>query len=306
MDISDAVDKIAMRNLDHNKSTLFDLKVKLENYLQNKKTENYISHLYSNDINDAWFEAQCKSACNQIEKITNNESTFNEYYEKILTENDLVLLTRELISDISLLDQISNYRLCLDNQVGRENYLSSHQFFLHAKFSYFTNKYIAETTNRNFNFSTMPALLRQSIEIRLKNMIGLEKVEKIGGGFKFVPISALLEFFESHPNYLELPVCLNILKSINAWTNTFVHTGVVPFCWQSLEAVDLIESLFSIKNDKSGSLNLHGFTYLKSGININDIRLALNAHFKAEFTLSEKSIEGRLIHSNMAMDAGKN
>jgi hypothetical protein len=296
MDISEEVDKIAMRNLDHNKSNLIDLKVKLENFLQNKNTEQYLSHLYSSDINQDWFEAQCKSACNQIEKVTNIKSKFNEYYQHTLTENDLVLLTQELICDISLLDQISSGRLALDNQVSRDNYLSSHQFFLHAKFSYFTRKFIAETTCRNFNFSTMPTLIRQSIEIKLKNMIGLEKVQKIGGGFTFIPINSLLDFFADNPKFIRFPVCINLLKAINTWTNTFVHSGVVPFCWQSLEAVDLIENLFSIKDDVSGSLSLHGFTYLKSNITINDIQLALNEHFKAEFTLSEKSVEGHVVH----------
>lgn len=297
MNISEEVDKIAMRNLEHNKSNLIGLKVKLDNYLNDKNTDQYLSHLYSSDIDEDWFQAQCKSACNQIEKVTNEESKFNEYYQNILTENDLLLLTQELICDISLLAQISGGRLALENQVIRDNYLSSHQFFLHAKFSYFTKKHIAETTCRNFNFSAIPTLIRQSIEIKLKNMIGLEKVEKVGGGFKFVSINALLDFFVNNSNFIEFPVCIGLLKAINTWTNTFVHTGVAPFCWQSLEAVDLIESLFSIKNDATGSLSVHGFTYLKSNVTINDIQVALNEHFKAEFTLNEKNVEGCIVHS---------
>ncbi|WP_293764848.1 hypothetical protein [uncultured Aquitalea sp.] len=297
MNISEEIDKIAMRNLEHNKSNLIDLKIKLENYLNNKNTDQYLYHLYSSDIDQDWFNAQCKSACNQIEKVTNEESKFNEYYRNFLTENDLVLLTEELICDISLLDQISVGNLALENRVIRDNCLSSHQFFLHAKFSYFTHKNIAETTCRNFNFSTMPTLIRQSIEIRLKNMIGLKKIEKVGGGFKFVPINSLLDFFADNPNFINFPVCIDLLKSINSWTNTFIHSGVVPFCWQSLEAIDLIEDLFSIKNDVSGSLSLHGFTYLKGNVTINDIQKALNEHFKAEFTLNERSVEGCVVHS---------
>lgn len=296
MNFSEEVGKVTMRNLSHNMSNLIYLKDKLENYLKNNNTEKYLSHLYSGDINEDWFQAQCRSACNQIEKITNRESKFNIFYEILLTENNLVLLTRELISDISLLDQIAGQKLDLNYKISRDNYLSSHQFFLHAKFSYFTNKYIAETTSRNFNFSTMPTLIRQSIEIKLKNMIGLEKVEKVGGGFKFIPVSSLLDFFIKKTEFVEFPVCLNALKAINTWTNTFVHTGVVPFCWQSLEAVDLIEDLFSIKNYISGSLSIHGFTYLKRDVTIGDLQLALNEFFNAQFTLTEKSVEGCLIH----------
>ncbi|MFM5018207.1 hypothetical protein [Aeromonas veronii] len=295
MDFSEEIDEITMRNLEHNKLNLIALKVKLDNYLNGKNTDQYLSHLYSSDINQDWLVAQCKSACNQIEKVTNGESKFNEYYKNILTKNDLVLLTQELISDISLLSQISAGRLVLDDHVSRANYLSSHQFFLHAKFSYFTNKRIAETTCRNFNFSTMPTLIRQSIEIRLKNMIGLEKVEKVDGGFKLISISSLLDFFANNPNFIDFPVSMDLLKAINTWTNTFVHTGVVPFCWQSLEAVDLIEGLFSTRDDVSDSLNLHGFTYLKSNVTINDIQDALNKHFDANFIMSKQSVEGQLI-----------
>lgn len=297
MDVSEELDKILMRDLEHNKSKLIELKAKLNSYLENKNTDKYLSYLYSGDINEEWFEAQCQSACNQIEKISNSKSKFNEYYKNILTESDLVLLTRELISDISLLNKISNGRLCLNYQIDRDNYLASQQFFLHAKFSYFTKKIIAETTGRNFNFSAMPTLIRQSIEVRLKNMIGLEKVEKIDGGFKFIPINSLLDFFANNTDFIEFPVCLSLLKAINTWTNTFVHTGVVPFCWQSLEAIDLIEDLFSIKDESSGSLNLHGFTYFKPGVTLSDLQLALNEHFKAQFTLSEKSIEGCVLRS---------
>lgn len=138
MDVSEELDKILMRDLEHNKSKLIELKAKLNSYLENKNTDKYLSYLYSGDINEEWFEAQCQSACNQIEKISNSKSKFNEYYKNILTESDLVLLTRELISDISLLNKISNGRLCLNYQIDRDNYLASQQFFLHAKLSYFT------------------------------------------------------------------------------------------------------------------------------------------------------------------------
>lgn len=286
-----------MRDLDHNKSNLTKINIKIDNYLKGKNTSQYLTHLYSSDINQDWLEAQCMSARNQIEKVNKEDSKFNEFYKNIITENDLLLLTHELICDISSLNQVSGGRLALDNQVYRDNHLSSRQFFLHAKFSYFTKKYVAETNCRNFNFSSMPTLIRQSIEIKLKNMIGIEKVEKTGGGFKFISINSILDFFAENPNLIELPVSIGLLKAINTWTNTFVHSGVAPFCWQSLEAVDLIESLFSIRNDATDSLSLHGFTYLKSKVTINDIQEALNEHFKAKFTLNERSVEGRLIHS---------
>lgn len=285
-----------MRNSAHNKLELINLKRELERYLHDKNTDQYLSHLYSGYINQDWIEAQCKSACNQIDKVIDDNSKFNQFYKNALTEEDLSLLTRELICDITFLDQISGGRLALDKRVYRENYLYSQQFFLNAKFSYFTKKYIAEQNGRNFDFSIMPTLIRQSIEIKLKNMIGLDKVEKVSGGFKFVPISALLDFFSNNPEFIYFPVCIDLLKAINTWTNTFVHTGILPFCWQSLEAVDLIEPLFSIEDDMTGHYSIYGFTYLKENVSLIDIQVALNKHFNATFTLNEKSVEGRIIN----------
>lgn len=296
MDISKEVEKLSLRNLEHNKQMLCEIKSKLEDYLSDKTISDFVISLYSCNIDNEWLNAQCFSACNQIEKIVNSNSKFNEYYLGILKEEDLILLTSELICDISLLDQISGHRLNFDGEIQRDNYISSDQFFLNAKFAFFTNKYIAETTSRNFNFSSMPTLLRQSIEIKLKNMIGLQGVTNINGGFKLVSISSLLEFFKNNKKFLIFPVGIETLKSINTWTNTFVHTGVTPFCWQSLEAIDLIEKLFSIKDEESGSIHLHGFTYLNKGVTLKDIESALNDEFNAIFTLKEQNIEGMLIH----------
>lgn len=297
MDMSSEVKKISLKDLEYNKKTLSDLESKLKEYLSNKDIPNFVSNLYSCNINQDWFNAQCLSACNQIDKVINSNSKFNEYYLSTLKEDNLILLTRELICDISLLNQISSNQLKLDNKIQRDNYISSHQFFLNAKFSFFTNKYIAETTSRNFNFSSMPTLIRQSIEIKLKNMIGLQGVTNKNGSFKLVSISALLEFFRNNKKFLIFPVPIETLKSINTWTNTFVHTGVTPFCWQSLEAIDLIEKLFSIEDEESGTIHLHGFTYLNNGMTLNKIELALNNEFNAIFTLKEQNVEGMLINS---------
>ncbi|WP_461535173.1 hypothetical protein [Spongorhabdus nitratireducens] len=294
---SEELNKVTMRDISFNKKTLSSVKLKLEDFLSDKETSDYLTNLYSSEIDEDWLYAQCKSACNQIDKVIDENSQFNSYYSNILTESDLILLTQELICDTSILDQISGNMLKLNNKISRSNYLASHQFFLHAKFSYFTKKFIAETTTRNFNFSSMPTLIRQAIEIRVKNMIGLEKVEKVGGGFKFIPISKLLDFFGENDKYLEIPVSIEVLKNINTWTNTFVHTGVVPFCWQSLEAVDLIEDFFPTKDEKTGSLDLHGFTYLSKDVDLEDIKNDLDKYFNATFTLNKESVEGTLVRS---------
>ena len=89
-----------------------------------------------------------------------------------------------------------------------------------------------------------------------------------------------------------MPVKLETLKIINKWTNTFVHSGIVPFCWQSMEAIDLIEKLFSTKHEETGEINMEGFSYLDKGISLSDLKEALDSKFSAIFYLSEDFIEG--------------
>ena len=91
-----------------------------------------------------------------------------------------------------------------------------------------------------------------------------------------------------------MPLSIGTLTTINRWTNTFVHTGVVPFCWQSLEAIDLIECLFSIQDEETGALNINGFSYISKGTSLDTIKKALDEHFKAEFFLRLENIEGSL------------
>ncbi|WP_421225162.1 hypothetical protein [Aeromonas jandaei] len=290
------LDRILCRDFESNKEMLVSLKEKLDLYLTNKIISNYEKNLYSSDIDDEWLSAQFKAASNQISKIIDKKSLFNQCYIKILTDQDLVLLTQEIIFDLCILNQMSGNKLMIDNRISRSNFISSHQFFLHAKFSYFTKKSITETTTRNFNFSSMPTLIRQAIELKVKNMIGLESITNQSGGFKFIPISKILMFFTKNKNLIHFPVSIETLSYINLWTNSFVHSGIVPFCWQSLEAIDLISEFFKIKDNDTGIMNVHGFTLLYKGVSLAQIEDALNNEFQAIFKLEEKNIEGQILY----------
>ena len=133
-------------------------------------------------------------------------------------------------------------------------------------------------TGRDFHISMMPTAIRQAIEIKVKEVIGIQGIEKEGGGFSFVPISDLIKFLVEDKKYLNLPINIRYLEYINTWTNTFVHTGIVPFFWQSLEVIDLLEDLFSI--EQNGSISLEGFKYRKPSFNINELKKDLEEYFR--------------------------
>ncbi len=283
--IADELQKILYRDIDNNLELLIQFKVKLEERLSANKLADceFVKYLYSEDIDEKWLLAQCQSICNQIEKISNESSLFNTHYNKILTDNDKLRLSQELIYDISYLDEITGYKLNWEQRITRPNNLVSNQFFLYAKFAYFTKKYIPELTNRHFEFSSMPMLIRQAIELKIKEMIYLKRVAGKNGKFRMIGISAILDFFINKKNLIVSPVDLELLSFINKWTNAFVHTAIIPFCWQSLEAVDIIEPLFAIEKD--GVIKMHGFNYLSKNISLSALKLDLDKHFDADFTL---------------------
>lgn len=290
------LEKIELENIEYNLEILSKLNIQLETKLpKSKKFTNALTkNLYSDKINKHWFSAQCLSASNQIRKITNPTSKFMTDYAKILTKSDILKLSQELIYDISQLDRLTNYKeINWDNKILRSNFLTSNQFFLHAKFATIKHNCIPEITNRNFAFSTMPALIRQAIELKIKNMIGLEKVTTINGDFKFVPINSLISFFESHKKLFNMPVDFAKLKHINTWTNMYIHTGIIPFCWQSLEAIDIIEKLFTTEDSGNGYINLRGFSFISQEISLAELKELLDNKFNAVFTLNKDNIEGQ-------------
>lgn len=293
--LDDMLKQFKFMDYPFNKSLLTSFLEKLTKELteNSQQTNLFVENLYKPKLDEDWFLAQCRSACNQIKKILDNDSTFHQYYDSVLVEADLLLLSKELILDVHLLNKISKNRLKLDGSSCRDHYVPSIQFFLHAKFSCFTNKNIIETTNRNFLFSSMPTLIRQAIEIKMSGMIGLEGVTNTNGGFKLVGISKILDFFNDEgKNFLNLPLPIATLTAINSWTNGFTHTGVTTFCWQSLEAIDLIEPLFEIKDKESRACCINGFSYIAEGISLETIKDALDKKFDATFNLNIRSIEG--------------
>lgn len=300
-DLDKELRKLKYEDYEHNLYVLGNINEYFKNNYLLLNIENkldFVKHLYADSISEEWFISQCRAASHQIEKLINKESQFYQYYKKILTNQDLIRISQEIIFDISDLSRIigCTYRWH-DININRPNYLSSQQYFLHAKFSYFSKKYIAETTHRHFEFSTMPTLIRQAIEIKIKNMIGLVRVTKRNGDFKFVPMSSIIDFFIENNNFISTPIDIKHLKYINTWTNTYIHSGITPFSWQSLEAIDIIEELFSIKHNETGALHIHGFSYISQGTSLSDLSEALNEKFNATFYLSEKLIEGDKYYS---------
>lgn len=286
--------KATHEDLNYNKEILLEIKnlINQRKFIVYTHDDEFSKYLFSINIDMNWYYAQCQSLVNQINKIIDNNSKFNEYYNHILIEDDYLNLTKELIFDFSYLNQIITNQIEWNHRISRSNYMDEHQFFIHSKFSYFTNKWHLDESRINLTFSSMPMFIRQSIELKIKSMIGLERVLKPSGDTKIIPISKLINALEEG-NFIDSPVSLEVLAHINFWTNTFIHTGIHPFSWQSLEAIDLVEPIFTIKQGEIGALNLRGFRFLRRDISLEEVKEKLDNKFHADFILNENIMSQR-------------
>lgn len=281
--------KLVLKDSEHNLSILSKIKSSIDSGIL-KDYPSYSSidfayHLYKPDIDDNWKKAQCQSINNQIEKMLTGKIKF-------LSAD----VTREFLYDISSFNQKTQSFEC-ENNFESTNFLTSMDFFLNAKFSY-TDKYNPVPLNgRHFTFANTPALIRQAIEIKVKNMIGIHSIVGKNNKPTIISISDLLDFLDFLEKYekLHLPTPIGTLKSINNWTNQFIHTGIMQYSWQSLEAIDLIEPMFAIEDSKG--IYHEGFNYLNDGYSKDQLKEDLDAYFcnrKVKFNLYSQEVEGRV------------
>lgn len=87
-------------------------------------------------------------------------------------------------------------------------------------------------------------LLRQSLELRIKNALRINYITNKNGKKLRVSGSVFLDVIENNLSEVVLPVRLPYIKTISSWTNNYIHGGHVPRLWESEWAFHLLEPLF--------------------------------------------------------------
>ncbi len=281
----------------------------LKDYLKgnnNNNKDDYIKNLYvpSNNSKES-FLSQYQSIVKQIDNITTNkDNVFKnimenykpnpEYHssEYHRSKKYLKNLTKEMIFDISDFFYKFLRKECpyIGGKRFRNNYIESISFFWAAKHAPFHHDPLGEAIDlqRDFYIAEMPAFIRQAIETKVRHQIlGIQYIKK-NNKVTFIQISKLIDFLEEYgKKYFDFPISIKHLGYINTWTNYFIHTGIIPYLWQSLEAIEILEPLFSIEK-QDGRLNLDGFDYRKPDFNTNRLKEGLEDHFKKKYTFHIK------------------
>ncbi|MGE8361410.1 hypothetical protein [Pseudomonas sp.] len=188
----------------------------------------------------------------------------------------------EFSKSITLFDELTK-ALQIEGGTYGDNFIASRDFYLSAVRSFAA--YVPIFYQGDMEFACIPLKLRLAIEVYFKNMIGyIASTQEFLSGKKIgnvapypLSIADLLRFFSDmrYSKYCKLPIDIDILKNINFWSNNLVHTGVISFAWQNLEAVELLEPLFRAAHE-DGRSHLKGFNYLSAGFALSDLEKDLN------------------------------
>lgn len=127
---------------------------------------------------------------------------------------------------------------------------------------------------------TAATLLRQTCELKLKNIVGVDRVEQPNGEPLRLRWDFFLTYAKANRKGLHLPVPSHLLEKIYSWSNATVHAGVVPFAWQVELAARLIHPMM-----RSGShgdqWSAFGGTWVKQSV-VDGVEAALQREYRAQ------------------------
>lgn len=88
------------------------------------------------------------------------------------------------------------------------------------------------------------SLLRTTIELVIKNSLGIRKITYSNGSPVKVSSYIFLDFIKENESHLNFPVDFSIVKKIYEWSNHFIHNGEISYHWMIWEAFNVISKFF--------------------------------------------------------------
>jgi hypothetical protein len=202
----------------------------------------------------------------ELLSITSDSGFYeNEYFNGVMEYfKYLIIDSIILVSDCE-----SKHGIKPSREMGKQNILASFDSYkssLNLKFNLFPWSSLS-----SFNASVF--LIRQSIELKIKNALGINFVIDNKGAMLKIPGDKFMDFFFTN-NKIELPnIKKSIVRKIHNWTQYFIHGGYVQNLWQIDIAHSLLNPLFDM-GEKNGNLSING------GIKIS--KEYFNTHYKTD------------------------
>lgn len=113
---------------------------------------------------------------------------------------------------------------------SKRNIANSREIF-HAAKMVFVKKVSVNDLSSHIIMPTSVVLIRQFIEIRIKNALGIRTIHEKDGRIKRIPADKLIAIIEKYRNEIEFPIKISLLKKIHNWTQYYIHGGMIPESW---------------------------------------------------------------------------
>ena len=184
-------------------------------------------------------------------RIEDNIEYFCNKNESELLYKEIRLFS-ELLSDSIVFINLSNLKY-----KGQE----SHFGYFKTNFVYSLQTYVASQKLFHENIdiknwsikairNTSIFLIRQSIELRLKNAIGVGNVIDLNGNPIKLRHDMIIDFIKNFESYFIFPIKFSLLNKIYKWTNVYIHNGIYDYLWLIDWAFIILNPLFTPYRDK--------------------------------------------------------
>lgn len=187
--------------------------------------------------------------CDDLRRQDANWDMNNHYIKgKLALLNDVILDINELIWKCkeAFLDEPQT------RKSGRRRLFDSGEIFFSSK-----NLLKRHFHYNDISFSSISVfLIRQSIEIKILNCLGIYSIVDKNEVPKKFKLEDILSFIEKTQS-IKFPLKKSLLLKIVKWSNSYVHRGVMHFHWEIVLAHKVLQPLFSMDEGKT-MISLHG------------------------------------------------
>lgn len=223
-------------------------------------------------------------------------------------EADLDFIKKQFISDIYQFLTKASLKInsTIVSSYG-QSIIASNALYHIACSQQYKNRYADIDLNMNkveFNFYSIPFVLRLAIESKLKGMIGFESCDvtrtikgkkEILKGTREFPVNKILTYLSSN-KLINCPCQFSDIKNIYSWSCRFTHDATKEYVWLRMKAIDMLKELFSFEHtEKINTSKTNTVNHLLPGITVDAIMKAINndPQFKGhhKLHLSESQFE---------------
>lgn len=226
--------------------------------------EHIAEQIFQDDVDPAQADAYMRCSWQAIEKCLD---TCSSRITSISTaaELDAALLQSEIKYLDDLLFDVFIFLSTVETRkddkrnrygFGKRNIANSSEVF-GASIDHLHHRLKIDTFSSFFRQSISVFLIRQAIELRFKNAIGVVYVCKTAGEILKLTPDFFMDFVYDNAK-IKCPVNKSLVKKIHSWSNYFIHAGFFMPSWQVWFAQRVLGPLFSAGQKPGSGWSFYG------------------------------------------------